>query len=863
MKGAKGFFGRMAAAALGCGLAAAAWGQSTDPGFQSVIRIFKGQQTARLVENATSARVMDGSLATVAPDGDTRLLLTGLKPGRTVLTHTRKDGTPVAEQVVVMPPLSANALEVYGLVADIPGINVYEVQERTVIDGRLASGSDVDRVKSIADAMGESVLNLTVLDTGASNDVITDFIKRNAGVDGLTVSIFGDTAYLRGTVASEAVRSNVVALAATQIANVMDMLTVQTGMIETEVVFLRVENSKGHDWGMNLFGGSTDVLGLNAGLSGSQNYAENVWSTPQIAVSWSASLAPAINALVSGGQAEVVARPRIGTRIGETGRFLSGGEMYYKTAGEISGDLDSVEYGIELTVAPQYLLDRQLCNNIKINLSYPVAQSGSADLSLDKYTIESTVVCEVGQSIVISGLTEHINELQNEKTPLLGHIPVLRLFFSHRQRTTKDSELVAIITPRVLGQELSEAREDGASEAVHAERAKLEAKDAEAAARAQEEHVLAQRMVEASIAQAEADGAKAERRAMEEEIKAKREAEKEREKAEKLKAKEREREERRLEQEKAKRLEAAKKRKAKREAEKAAKAKAEELEKAAKAKEEERERAEKAKQEEREKAAKAKEEAREQKALQKEKEKQERLAAEEAAKAEREAEKKRIAEEKERRKAEKLQEEERKKAEKLQEEERKKAEKLQEEERKRLEKEKAKQLAAKKEAKAKREAEKAAKAKAEERERAEKAKQEEREKAAKAKEEARAQKALQKEKEKQERLAAKEAAKAAKEAAKAEREAEKKRIAEEKERKKEEAKLQAEARKQEELLRKQEEAARRAAEKEAQTEQKVQKTTEEILAREIELLEQKEAEIAKEQEKAAKKAEKSAKKAKE
>lgn len=678
MKRATGIFGRMAAAALGCGLAVAAWGQSTEPAFQSVIRVFQGQQTTRLVENATSARVMDGSLATVAPDGDTRLLLTGKKPGRTVLTHTRKDGTPVAEQVVVMPPLSPKALEVYGLVADIPGINVYEVQDRMVIDGRLASGSDVDRVKAIADAMGENVLNLTVLDTGASNDVIMDFIKRNSGVDGLTVSIFGDTAYLRGTVASEAERSNVVALASTQIANVMDMLTVQTGMIETEVLFLRVENSKGHDWGMNVFNGSTDVLGLNAGLNGSQNYAESMWSTPQIAVSWSASLAPAVNALVSGGQAEVVARPRIGTRIGETGRFLSGGEMYYKTSGEVSGDLDSVEYGIELEVAPQYLLDRQLCNNIKINLSYPVTQSSGADLSLDKYTIESTVVCEVGQSIVISGLTEHINDLQNEKTPLLGHIPVIRLFFSHRQRTTKDSELVAIITPRVLGRELSESRSDGVSESVHAERAKLEAQDAEAAERAHQEHVLAQRMVEARIAEAEAEGAKAERRALEDELKAKREAEKERAKAEKLAAKEREREERLKAEEKAAKAKSAAERKAKREAEKAAKAKAEE-----------RARLEKAKAEERERIAKAKEEERAQKALLKEQAKRE---AEEAAKAKAE----------ERARIEKEKAEERARIEQAKKEEREQKARLKEQ----AEKER---LAAKAEAKAKREAEKARK----------------------------------------------------------------------------------------------------------------------------------------------------------
>jgi Flp pilus assembly secretin CpaC len=539
MKRATGIFGWMAAAAvLAFGLAAEVRGQSTEPAFQSVVRIFVGQQTARLVENAPSARVMDASLATVAPDGDTRLLLTGLRPGRTLLTHTRKDGTPVAEQVVVMPPLSAKALEVYGLVADIPGINVYEVQDRMVIDGRLASGSDVDRVKAISDAMGENILNLTVLDTGASNDVIMDFIKRNSGVEGLTVSIFGDTAYLRGTVPSEAVRSNVVALASTQIAKVMDMLTVQTGMIETEVLFLRVEKSKGYDWGMNLFGGSSDVLGLGGNVAGSQNYAENVWSAPQIALSWSASLAPTINALVSGGQAEVVARPRIGTRIGETGRFLSGGEMYYKTAGEVSGDLNSVEYGVELTVQPQYLLDRQLCNNIKINLSYPVTQSSGADLSLDKYTIESTVVCEVGQSIVISGLTEHINDMQNEKTPLLGDIPLVRLFFSHRQRTLKDSELVAIITPRVLGRELSDARADGASEAIQAEIAKLQAQDAQAAEQSLLAHLHAKQLAETAIAKAQAEAAREERIALEDGIKARREAEREREKADKIRQKE-------------------------------------------------------------------------------------------------------------------------------------------------------------------------------------------------------------------------------------------------------------------------------------------------------------------------------------
>lgn len=520
--------------ALPCGARA----QSDALDFSSVIRIFSGQQTVRRVEAAGGIRVMDPAVASVTMDGENRMIVEGLRPGQTLVTYETRAGAPYAEQIVVMPPLTGKALEVYGLVADIPGIHVYEVNERVVLDGRLAAATDVDRIQKISESFGDLVLDLTVLDTGASNDVIADFIRRNAGIDGLVVSIFGETAYLRGTVPNEAARSNVVALAGTQIAKVMDMLTVRSSMIETEVLFLRVEKSKGHDWGMNLLDGGSGVS-LNAGLDGSKDYANHVWSPVQLGISWSAALTPTLNALVSGGKAEVVARPRIGTRIGEKGRFLSGGEMYYKTSGEVSGDLESVEYGIELTVEPQFLLDSTLCNNIMINLSFPVAQSSGADLSLDKYTIESTVVCELGQSIVISGLAERINNEQNNKTPLLGDIPGIRLFFSNRQMTLKESELVAIITPRLLDAQLNQKRDDGAAAGIQAQREALMEQDARAESLSARAHARAKALADAEKAKAEAEAARASRLAAEEKAKADRVAAKERAKAEKAAAQER------------------------------------------------------------------------------------------------------------------------------------------------------------------------------------------------------------------------------------------------------------------------------------------------------------------------------------
>ncbi len=432
----------------------------------STIRTISGAQTIRTLDNAASARVLDPAVAQIATDDSNHVILTALAPGRTYLTYRTANDTPVSELVIVIPPLKNVALEIYNLVADIPGISVYEANKRIVLDGRLSTVSDIDRIKKISDTFGDQVLNLTRLDTGTSNDVIADFIRRNAGVDGLDISILGETAYMRGTVPNEAARSNVLALARTQVGNVMDMLEVRETMIETEVLFIRAEKSKGHNWGKNLLDGS-DILSLKAGVDGSQDYAQNAWSPVAVGVTWSASVAPTINALVDAGKAEVVARPRIGTRLGQKGRFLSGGEMYYKVSGEVSGDLESVEYGIDLTVIPQFLANNTICNTLTMTLSFPVTQGGTSDLSLDKYTIESTIVCKEGQSIIISGIAEQIEDDQSAHTPILGSIPLVRLLFSNSTRTFKNSEIIAIITPRVMNDELHNARMQNADPRVN------------------------------------------------------------------------------------------------------------------------------------------------------------------------------------------------------------------------------------------------------------------------------------------------------------------------------------------------------------------------------------------------------------
>ncbi|MBQ7251908.1 MAG: hypothetical protein IJS32_04825, partial [Kiritimatiellae bacterium] len=518
-----------------------------------LVRIPSGTERTVGSGVVTEADSSSPEVVTASPSPAGGITLHAGEPGRAEVTSRRADGSVRVTQVLVLPALSESALAVYSLVGDIPGVEVYDAAGKIVIDGKVASASEKSRVDALVAAFGNGVLNLSVLDTGKSNEAIADFILRSSGCDTLSVSILGDTAYLRGTVPSDAARSNVLALASTQIAKIVDMTEVREDMIETEVLFLRVQKTSGWNFGMNLLDGG-DGLALQGSFNGSQAYADRHWGGLQMGVGWTATLAPRINAILSDGGGEVVARPRVGTRIGERGRFLSGGEMYYKTAGEVSGDLKSVEYGIELSVAPRYLSGDRLCNDISIELSFPNQQASSADLSLDKYTIESSVVCELGQSVILSGLTERIRNSATDKTPVLGDIPVVNLFFSARSKELTESELIAVITPRLLDGDLNERRQAEHGQDIQDQREWLARNDAEALRVSMRAHAAAAsacakeraaydklkallaRQEAEERAQAEKERAKAEKIAAKERAKAEALAEKERRKAEKAAA---------------------------------------------------------------------------------------------------------------------------------------------------------------------------------------------------------------------------------------------------------------------------------------------------------------------------------------
>jgi pilus assembly protein CpaC len=418
---------------------------------QAVV-VLAGQQKLLDVPRSTRITLGEEGIVNLRMIGRHQVVLTGKKAGVTDLFFWDGSRRIKTLKVRVTMPLETLAQNIRTLLEEIENARVFITGEKIVIDGKLLTRNDVERVKQIASAVGAgAVLNLTFLDRGEENNMVEQFIREAAGIDTVDVRITGKTAILSGYVSSESHRNKIGKIAETQVESVVNLIEISDMMIETDVLFVEVTNSETYRFGTNLLDGSGGSGKTTAQIEGSRSRVDGVWGHTDILTSWSINVLSLLEAAIGNGDARVLQRSHIGTRSGEKGFFHSGGEMFFKVAGSNSAVLESVEYGLVFSITPSLSTEDKIVSSVRIEVSVPVDTAGSEDLNLDKFVTENTVTCRIGDSIVLSGLIEDLKLHFKERAPLLGDIPLLNLFFSRRTKNESQRELIAVITPRVMG----------------------------------------------------------------------------------------------------------------------------------------------------------------------------------------------------------------------------------------------------------------------------------------------------------------------------------------------------------------------------------------------------------------------------
>lgn len=126
--------------------------------------------------------------------------------------------------------------------------------------------------------------------------------------------------------------------------------------------------------------------------------------------------------------------------------------------------------GVILTVTPRINSSGLVTLQIQQEVSAPQAPPpGSAiqSPSIQKRSIGTQVTVQDGETIALGGIISEAQVLSKTRVPLLGDIPWLGLLFGSTSYSTARTELIILLTPRVI-QDL-----DGAQDATFEFRAKL------------------------------------------------------------------------------------------------------------------------------------------------------------------------------------------------------------------------------------------------------------------------------------------------------------------------------------------------------------------------------------------------------
>ncbi|MEM6899793.1 MAG: type II and III secretion system protein family protein [Pseudomonadota bacterium] len=163
-----------------------------------------------------------------------------------------------------------------------------------------------------------------------------------------------------------------------------------------------------------------------------------------------------LNALEEKGVLRTLARPNLVALSGDTASFLAGGEFPIPVAQE--DDVVTIEFrefGVSLAFSPTVLGQDMINLRVRPEVSSldtrsAVSFGGIQIPGLTVRRADTTVELRDGQAFAIAGLLQDTYTNDVSQTPWLANVPVLGALFSSKRYTRNETELVIIITPRLV-----------------------------------------------------------------------------------------------------------------------------------------------------------------------------------------------------------------------------------------------------------------------------------------------------------------------------------------------------------------------------------------------------------------------------
>lgn len=171
------------------------------------------------------------------------------------------------------------------------------------------------------------------------------------------------------------------------------------------------------------FGNVMDTLRLNVALSASENE----------------------------GLTKTIARPTVTTLNNESATISSGDKIPYFSEGGLDGaQVVFQDATTSLDVKPHITNDDWINMDVSVSRDFPGESVGQAGPAIRTNSASTKVLVRDGDTLVLGGLNQTQQSLNNERIPWLGEVPFLGWLFKNDVRTSTFSDLLFFITPRIV-----------------------------------------------------------------------------------------------------------------------------------------------------------------------------------------------------------------------------------------------------------------------------------------------------------------------------------------------------------------------------------------------------------------------------
>jgi len=170
-----------------------------------------------------------------------------------------------------------------------------------------------------------------------------------------------------------------------------------------------------------------------------------------------------LSAAQTEGRGEVVSTPRVITASQKEADIKQGQEVGYVTfqsggTGAPQATVNFKEAVLELKVTPTITADDRVYLDLNVKkdaiASFIDNPGGGQVPQLDKREINTSVLVDNGQTVVLGGVYE-VNKTDSvQKVPYLGDVPILGNLFKFSSRNNTKAELLIFVTPRILNDSL-------------------------------------------------------------------------------------------------------------------------------------------------------------------------------------------------------------------------------------------------------------------------------------------------------------------------------------------------------------------------------------------------------------------------